>query len=206
MNNKKNSKNVRFALEPTVFALVTARSELTTEEMNDTWWTHADMKEFFRSAMTLSKDAQRRDFMLAGVKHAYESSKYMASSQKGKTALQKRLENIQIDQNLLDWCRFGHSWRGLERASSVAHNEARTHIAQKARSVVFDMELDMDADVIGRAYERASRSSKVFARVMGEADAMVNPVRCCIKKHKSSSRPTYPRKRSRRTLMVCLAP
>lgn len=199
-------KRVRFSPEPRIMGLVIARCELTTDEISNTWWSHDDMKDFFASAKTLSRNTQRN--MVSGFEQAYETSQRMAYSQKVKSSLRAELGNIRVDQGLLDWCRFGHSWRGLERASSVAHNEARMSVAQKARAIVLESKdaiNAMDADVIQNAYEQASRSSKIFARVLGEADAMVNTTRCCIKKHKPCrARPIYPRKRSRRALMVRL--
>jgi hypothetical protein len=169
------TKSVRFAeAAPQIVCYVEARSDLTTEEMNNTWWSPTAMKEFFLSAKTLSKEAQRSNFMVTGYEQAYETSAVL--SQKGKTALPSTLEHVQVHQDLLDWCRFGHSWRGLERSSCVMHNDARTVVTKSARCVVFEMMKrgNLDARVIRRYYERASRSSKIFARIMGEADALAS--------------------------------
>lgn len=179
-NNNNNNiislsmKGVRFASEPQIVCYVSARSELTPEEMNETWWSPAAMKEFFRSAKTLSKEAQRSNFMVTGFEQAYETS--AALSRKGKATLPMTLENIPVHQDVVDWCRFGHSWRGLERSSSVVHNELRTHMTRKSKNVVFDLMkrgIAVEPQVVRRAYERASRSSKIFARIIGEADALV---------------------------------
>ncbi len=169
------TKSVRFAVDaPQVVCYVAARCELTTEEMNNTWWSPAAMKEFFVSAKTLSKEAERSNFMVTGFEQAYETSAVL--SQKGKVALQATLEHVQVHQDLLDWCRFGHSWRGLERSSCVMHNDARTVVAKTAQCIVFEMMKrgNLDARVIRRYYERASRCSKIFARIMGEADALAS--------------------------------
>jgi hypothetical protein len=56
------------------------------------------------------------------------------------------------------------------------HNDARTEAAKTAKNIVFELmkRNNVDAEVTRRFYERASRSSKNFARIMGEADALVS--------------------------------
>jgi hypothetical protein len=156
------------------------------------------MKEFFLSAKTLSKEAQRSNFMVTGFEQAYETSAVL--SQKGKSALQSTLEHVQVHQDLLDWCRFGHSWRGLERSSCVMHNDARTEVAKNARCVVFEMMKrgNLDARVIRRYYERASRSSKIFARIMGEADALASTIPTTVMSEE-------PQQMSKRTSLTCIS-
>lgn len=198
-----NKKSVRFG-EPQVVCTVAARSELTAVELNATWWSPAAMNEFFRSAKTFSKRAQGSNFMVAGFEHAFEYAKQRASSLNKTVVFHWELENVQVEQELVDWCRFGHSWRGLERRSSFLHDEDRAREAFKAKSIILEMKDSADTEAVRRAYERASRSFKIFARMMAEADAMVVKVQSLsMRKNKSLADLTVQvKKNSRQSLLI----
>ncbi len=160
-----SKRSVRFA-SPQVVEYVTARSDLTVEETNNTWWSPAAMAHNMRDAKALSKEAQSSGFMVAAFEKAYEVSKVMANTSGS-------FDDVQVEQDLVDYCRFGHCFRGLERSSSKLYNRARYSASSHARKGVIELtKQGADKYYVRGVYERATLSSKLFAHVMGEADAV----------------------------------
>jgi hypothetical protein len=71
-------------------------------------------------------------------------------------------------QGLAHWCTHGHSRRGLERWGSQYHGTSRTDATDSSKSTVVN--LNLSGDELAREASRLSLSSRVFARMMGEAD------------------------------------
>jgi hypothetical protein len=165
-------RRVRFAAAEVV-EYVPDREELTADEKDGIWWSPLATKEIHRSAKKLGKEAVRNKWMVEGYEQAHQTARQMASSIRDEKWLLSKLENIQVDEPLLDWCKYGHSRRGLERRSSKSNDLARSDAARKSQRAVLHLaKEEADEESIRRAYERASRSSKIFARFMGEADAL----------------------------------
>ncbi len=102
-------------------------------------------------------------------------------------------EVLEADLGLRVWSEYGPTRRGLERlgASSQAHQHARDKVVRKSVSKVVaftqklremksqEKELDLphddkednECDLVRRVAEHMSRSSVIFARMMGLADA-----------------------------------
>lgn len=174
-------RSVKFASSPKVVGFVEALDDLTAEQKNSTWWSSAEMKEIIRDAKALSKDAQSSTFIVSAFEKAYQtSSQEMVESE-------STFEDVVVVQELVDYCRFGHSWRGLERSSSKLYCMARSSIVNKARSVVIEMKNEgADGNVIQQAYARATYPARHFARVIGDADAIVSKERF-VRKRKSNA-------------------
>lgn len=79
---------------------------------------------------------------------------------------------ITIFQGLAHWCTHGHSRRGLERWGSLYHCSSRNKGADLCKSTV--IKLSLTSDELALEASRLSLSSRIFARMMGEADEVAS--------------------------------
>lgn len=165
-------KRVRFGA-PKIVEQLPSLDDISAEEKANTWWSPLATKEIHRAAKTLGKEAIRNKWMVEGYEQGHQTARHMASSIKDEESLFRKLEEVEIDVQLIDWCKYGHSRRGLERRSSKSHDSARTDAAKRAKKVVLKLvKAKEDDETIRLAYERSSCASRIFARFMGEADAL----------------------------------
>lgn len=101
--------------------------------------------------------------------------------------IEMAVARLRLDKGLVPWCTHGHSRRGLERWSSKSHGNARTADAESAKAAVVAASrrharrssrrssgsavVAQNEDEIGRVSRSSSRTARIFARMMGEADA-----------------------------------
>lgn len=169
--NKPRRKKVRFApARSEIVEYVASRSDLSLEESKHIWWTPSEMREFRHAAKTMSRETRGTTWMIQSVEEAFNTARQIASSFPEDTLTSEALQHIKPREDFVDWCRYGHSRRGLERWSCKAHKDARAEAASKARKRVIEMH-KCNSDFLRRIYERFSRASKVYARLIGLADA-----------------------------------
>jgi hypothetical protein len=130
------------------------------------------MTQFRQVAKLISRDTRQKSWMTTSFERTYHQSIRIANTYHGdESKLQLKLQNIKPSQELIDWCRHGHSKRGLETWSSVHHREARQAVAMNARNRVLRVQEHCDAELIQQISERSTRASRVYARLIGQADA-----------------------------------
>lgn len=139
-------------------------------EANSRWWSPTEISQFRHNAKLSSREARKKTWMTNAFERSYKRSTRIALVQEDETKLQKVLHEIMPNQELMDWSRFGHCKRGLERWSSKLHNAARSEVVTELRRTVLEMN-GCDLQLIRYESERLSRVSRIFARLMGQADA-----------------------------------
>jgi len=74
-------------------------------------------------------------------------------------------------QGLAQWCTHGHSRRGLERWGSQLYAAFRGSNRSRSNSYIVSLQNQMSADGLRAESLNRTRASRLFARMMGEADA-----------------------------------
>jgi hypothetical protein len=168
--HKSKRKKVRFSRDEIV-QYVTARSEMTLEETKSIWWSPAEMQEFRHTAKIISRETRGAEWMIRSLEESCNIARQIAKSCSDEMLMEEKTwEHLEPRQDLVDWCRYGHSRRGMERWFCKAHKEIRADTTSKARRRILEMQR-CDDDFLRRISERFSRSSRIFARLIGEADA-----------------------------------
>ncbi len=150
--------------------VVTYADRFSVEEMSKKWWSPMELTQLRYTAKASSRETPQKTWMTKSFRKAHNRSRQIASCYEDESKLRIKLQNIKSSQELQDWCQYGHCKRGLERLSSQSHNEARSQAVKEARSRVVAMK-GCDALLIQETSEYLSRTSRIFARLMGQADA-----------------------------------
>lgn len=135
------------------------------------WWSSHVLRQSHQEARNLCLEARQKSWMVKGFEDAFDSAQKAAASETDDESIQQLLNTTFASTEVLDWCRYGHSWRGLERPSSTKNDKSRCDVQRLARKAVLENS-ESDPNLIRSLYQRASLPAKVFARVMGEADAL----------------------------------
>lgn len=156
-------KRVRFASH-TVVAYLPNRPDTAEDEKCSTWWSLDDFHSMATDASQWAEESRRSKALIDSLDHALREAR--------RGALQQNSQILSEYQTLRLWCQYGHSRRGLERAASTLHEVTRSNIINLVRKrVVHLSHAGADTDEIRRASEKASRSSVMFAILIGKADA-----------------------------------
>jgi hypothetical protein len=167
VTKRDTCKKVCFAPE---IVVVTYADRLSVEETSKKWWSPIEVTQLRYAAKASSKETPQKTWMTKSFRKAYNQSRQMASCYEDESKLRVKLQNMKTSQELQDWCQYGHCKRGLERLSSQAHNAARSQAVKEARSRVIAMK-GCDALLIRETSEYLSRTARIYARLMGQADA-----------------------------------
>ncbi len=129
------------------------------------------MTQFRLVAKLISRDTRQSSWMTKSFERAFHRSIRTANYFDDESRLQTKLQSIKPSQELIDWCRYGHLKRGLEQWSNVHHRAARKVVAMNARNRVIKVQEQCDVELIQQISEHSTRASRVYARLMGQADA-----------------------------------
>lgn len=157
----------------------------STDDTQNSWWNTSELDQFRHSARLSSTDTSEKPWMMKSFERAYKRSKRIAEIFEDESILHSKMCEIKVPEELTDWCRYGHLKRGLERWSSNSHNSARGYSVSKARKRITEMNAN-DIIFVRQESERNSRTSRVFARLMGQADA--NAIRPHLHSNSGSTR------------------
>jgi hypothetical protein len=159
-------RKVRFhpSISQVVVTLPTLR-EIDEDQKRRLWWSLSDYEVFTDTARNISREVRRHPGLTSGLDEAFRKA-LLAS--KHVDQVEEAMQQIPLDPGLAHWCTHGHSRRGLERWGSQYHGTSRTDATDSSKSTVVN--LNLSGDELAREASRLSLSSRVFARMMGEAD------------------------------------
>jgi hypothetical protein len=154
-----NRKRVRFALE----VVEHFRKPMGREETVSTWLSQEDFHDMITEASFCAGESRKSKTLISTLDCALREAR--------RASLEA--EPISLDfQCLRLWCQYGHNRRGLEKLTSQMHETTRGNVVNKNREKVVALsQSGANAEDIRLASEKYSRSSIVFARIVGLADA-----------------------------------
>lgn len=137
------------------------------------WWSREDFVSIMSKAIRTSVEARKHTMLPDAIDKAFTHSKEEAHTLGDQGHVDEYLNLLSDeDRGLRLWCQYGHSRRGLERFTSRLYQETkRSDRAKIVRQVVILSKSGAKPDVLRRVSERTSRSSGIFARMLGIADA-----------------------------------
>lgn len=181
----QSRKRLRFAPAEIVEYL----TELNSDERRAYWWSPQEVDCMMSKASYSAEESRKNKVLVDAVDQALREARrtaLMANHSHDNTISPipsfDNMSTTTTDQGLKLWCQYGHSRRGLEKAVSRIHQTTRNNIVKKARSKVIELSQqqqqhagagsdDNSEDVIRSTYEKASRSSVLFAQMIASADA-----------------------------------
>jgi hypothetical protein len=190
---KVQRRHVRFAEMATMY-LVPRWEDDTKADM---WWLPGDQSKFKQDAKELARDLRRCTNLSEYVNQAYDWAREISFETKGEASLVQRLRGLPVhrvreiwiyaceaadcpnssslssfEQSLSTWSSGSHGLRGLERfVSRVANLHMKKAAIAKSRFRFLEREEILDEESIRFLAEKESRTARVFARMMGLADA-----------------------------------
>jgi len=159
-------RTVRFdTAPPTIVAEVAALRDLDEDQKRSLWWSLSDYEVFSDTARNICKEVRRCPSLTSGLDEALRK----AVRNSKQTEYDGKLQLVPHDQGLTHWCTHAHSRRGLERLASSFHCKSRNAGVVLTKSSVLN--LSLCGDELAKEASRLSLHSRIFARMMGEADA-----------------------------------
>mmetsp|Transcript_13595 Transcript_13595/g.20547 ORF Transcript_13595/g.20547 Transcript_13595/m.20547 type:complete len:249 (-) Transcript_13595:316-1062(-) len=177
----EEKRQIRFNEKPTIIALIPKLSELSDEELKDVWWDHDDYDHFKLTTRAICKEIRRYESQTSGLNAAYLRARHGANSfQRAKRRspnqfnddddIEPVVERLgKTDTGLVQWCTHGQLRRGLEKWGSKAHI-ARSKDSRVQKNAIIESELR--GDDLRKISLVQSQPSRIFARLMGEADSV----------------------------------
>lgn len=139
------------------------RRNLSAKEKYSLWWTLEELRSMTANASIWAEESRRSKALIESLDDALREAR--------RASLVKNPE-FPEDAGLRLWCQYGHARRGLERTASALHEQTRSNIINMIRRrVVMLSQSGASAEEIRKASEKGSRSSVIFARIIGMADA-----------------------------------
>ena len=182
------SKRVRFAEQETLSIVVCElipRSQLSQQELDNTWYSNVEYAAIRASCVLLSKQLQgssRARLLEMTLHDAYD--KYSGD------------ELGVVQQMMIRWSRHCTSCRGLERFVQGSQGKKRRQERRRSVRLVLEaQELEMGCPPDERAekqriiYEQSTAKARLFAMQMGIADAAAN----IMERDRSSTYPNLSR-------------
>mmetsp|Transcript_35699 Transcript_35699/g.53219 ORF Transcript_35699/g.53219 Transcript_35699/m.53219 type:complete len:297 (+) Transcript_35699:247-1137(+) len=166
-----SSNSVKFDANVEIIELIPLPDELSQEERQSVWWTMDDYQEFSETAHHICKEVRRHGALTTGLDEALKRSE-RAAKMVDESRVEEVITKISADPGLAQWCTHGHSRRGLERSGSRYHNSFRGVQAQDTRACALLFQSNLSREELRTEYLLRSRSARIFARLMGEADAI----------------------------------
>jgi len=134
------------------------------------------MEAISQTAKGIAKQVRRHSRMTIGLDEAYKRTQKIAYKLDDEESTLKVMEKLSLDSGLMQWCAHGHSRRGLERIGSRLHAMSRSRKEAALMEMILDRcpsSLDDDKQENWRhQIEKITRTSRIFARMIGEADAV----------------------------------
>jgi hypothetical protein len=138
------------------------------------WYQPTDFVHFRKQAAIDAKDIKvNMSALVDCVVNAYGAACKTASQTKNEATLSKSLESIDADVRLTFWGHGGHN-RGIEkclRHTIIRKNGLKARTSYTAIAVT--SQLKCDAEELRQKCESHSRQDRIFARMLGEADACI---------------------------------
>jgi len=182
-----------------VCCLLTPSSEMTPREKSHVWWQARDYEIFKGTARLISSEIRRRNEASSNRRGSSNGIEGYASvltrsldacglipvaSSEGEDLDSSNPLPGRLFAYLTHWVRVGHSRRGLERWSISSHFNHRSAARDDAIQTVLGEQRklrvqaeeegggkDTIAEGLRRASRRATRSGRLFALAIGQADA-----------------------------------
>jgi hypothetical protein len=173
IRNKSNKRRLSFAPEISrVVATILPRHEYTAKEIESCWWS-AREQAFFR--------VDSKEVALRVKKCGSSFITLLDDSYEAAHDLSFRLSESAIDDLLKDpskhtskleaWTLIGQERRGLEKSISDLQRFERKTGARESRGMVLELvHMGISGDEIGNIYALHCRTSRIYARMMGNAD------------------------------------
>ena len=192
------ARSVRFAEEPIIIKeediAVTPKKSKKNKKKDDAldailpqdvWWSREELESIELNAMYLVKDSQQyQEEVICTVLY---NKAFLTASELGKSLsedeLAEKLEDVtQYSSSLEKWTAVGHSRRGLENMVS----EKAVVDAVQSRMLVLQFQKELKegsstqdapkaaaqhAEFLAKRCQDTSRTSRILARMMGQADA-----------------------------------
>jgi hypothetical protein len=169
-------KRVHFSLTKEVF--LDTRKDYGCDDSEDDvcslWWTRSDLELFKWEASLLVSQVKYDGGLNDCFSQAIESAGRVASCTKNELKLQRKLENLNVDAFLGLWC--DGLERGIEkflRRCISGQRKTNSRTSQKLsyrKTVIIHQARLTDEQLRAKCLSR-SRQDRVFARMMGQADA-----------------------------------
>jgi hypothetical protein len=169
----RNKRQLSFAPEIScVVATILPLHEYTDKEIESCWWSARDQERFRvdSKAVALRVRTCGTSFITL-LDDSYEAAHNLSF----------RLSESAVDDLLLDpskytskleaWNLTGQERRGLEKSISEMQRFERKIGARESRGIVLELEhMGISGDEIGKLYALHCRTSRIYARMMGNAD------------------------------------
>ena len=174
-------RRVQFAFEGLAqVRYVESHRNMTNQEWTNTWWSKSEFQAIKLSAKFAS-DTIRIDSKksIGRIDDLHTASIRLSSALDSKKAVRKFMKrplkySEAEAEEISEWAVKRGTGRGLEKYISDRHSVDRVEIARMARkNVVFMSQRQKSRpDKIASYYRDYSQSCKIYARFMGEADAI----------------------------------
>ena len=177
MIHKKSRRHIRFAtMEAEVVGYVPMRSDLTADEVRDTWLSTSEYQGIRLGAKFLTKDVRARDKeLVSGIDEAYARALHLACSLSDEDYDDVIQDCSSQTTCLKPWCERNISARGLERYTSKKHRYERSEYAVETREAVLRLaqSSEVTEEELSLFYREYARSAALYARFCGQADNAV---------------------------------
>jgi len=176
----KRRRVVQFASVVQIVSLVPSRDDYTDTEKSELYWMATDIQTIRTRAklQTLEIRKHQQETVFSTIDRVYISVQQLAQTAIAESDVQEVLNSNWVTeqaQTFRSWCVEAAAGRGLERYVSSKHRANRTNNTAQARRVVLELSRAGQASPveISTAYRLCTRPALIFARIAGEADAMV---------------------------------
>jgi hypothetical protein len=174
-NTRKQSKKRRLSFAPkisSVVATVLPLDEYTTEEIESCWWSDCDQACFRVDSQEVASKVKRCGSSFITLLDDSYKSAYELSFRLSESAVDDLLNDpSKYTSKLEAWTLIGQERRGLEKSISALQNFERRIGACESRGMVLELgQMGISCDEIGKLYAEHSRTSRIYARMMGNAD------------------------------------
>jgi len=173
-HSTKNYKTVRFSQDEDIIG---SQPFMTNEERNDVWLNREDYNAMKKAANIISQEVRKMGKNSTG---CIAQSLDTAYNKKVDICSENNLPDVTSycnQKNLIKWCTFGHSRRGLEQRICKIYNETRKKEVRNLKHHVFSEQNrqskhGFDSISLANVAKSISFGSCNFAIMMGEADAV----------------------------------
>lgn len=165
--NKK--KRVEFARSTEEFAPSDFDESLTTR-----WYQHADYETFRnQSAADAETIVSQMHALTKCVSHAYKSAARIALNASDEFSLMEPLKTVGPNFQLLLWCNAACARSNEKSVLNSLAVENVSRIRANHRSLILASQRKIDGHKLRMQSEQVTRKSRVFAHMMGLADACI---------------------------------
>jgi hypothetical protein len=168
-----NKRRLSFAPEISrVVATVLPLDEYTDQEFESCWWSVRDQESFRADSRQVAlRVRQCGSSFITLLDDSYEAAHNLSFSL-SESAVDDLLNDPSKHTSKLEaWTLVGQERRGLEKSISEMHRYERKTGARESRGLVLELaQMGINCDEIGILYAVHCRTSRIYARMMGNAD------------------------------------